>query len=269
MLDYVIMIIIGEKINGALPSVEKAISERDEAFIRELAVRQSECGADYLDICAGCPPSAEMETLDWLIGVAQEAADTPLCVDSPDCDALIYAIKRVKKPGILNSVSGARGKCEKLLPKAADSEWKIIALACGDRIPCDAAARAAAAASVVEKAKYLGISEERLFVDPLVMSVAAESRAMINFLDTMGLVRERYPSMRTVAGISNISFGMPLRGSVNRHFLAAAIAAGLDSAILDPTLPGMRAALYSMETLMGRDENGVDFLRAYRDKTIG
>lgn len=90
------MIIIGEKINGAIPSSAAAITNRDEDFIRNLAVRQTEAGADYLDICAGTDPSCELEVMEWLIEIVQETVETPLCIDSPNPEILKAVMPKVK-----------------------------------------------------------------------------------------------------------------------------------------------------------------------------
>jgi 5-methyltetrahydrofolate--homocysteine methyltransferase len=113
------MIIIGEKINGFIPSTARAIAERDEGFIRDLALRQTEAGTDYLDIAAGTSPELERETLAWLINIVQDTVDTPLCIDSSDCAVLLDLIPLAKKPGLLNSVSEEHGKCEILFPPVA------------------------------------------------------------------------------------------------------------------------------------------------------
>ena len=99
------MLVIGEKINGAIPSVGEAIAKRDEAFIRNLARRQTDAGADYLDVCAGTNPDDELDALLWLIDIVQDESDKPLCVDSPDAKMIEKVLPRVKQNGLINSVS--------------------------------------------------------------------------------------------------------------------------------------------------------------------
>ena len=122
------MIIIGEKINGSIPATARAIANKDEAFIRNLALKQTEMGADYIDVAAGTSPEIERETIKWLMDIVQDTVDTPLCIDSSDCNVLLDMLPHAKRPGMLNSVSEEHGKCEILLPKIADTEWKIVAL---------------------------------------------------------------------------------------------------------------------------------------------
>jgi len=99
-------IIIGEKINGTIPSVGQAIQNRDENFIRDLAIRQAEAGADYINVSAGTSPEEELDILKWLMDVVQDAVDKPLCIDSPNPRTIEAVFKYAKKPGIINSVSG-------------------------------------------------------------------------------------------------------------------------------------------------------------------
>jgi len=264
------LIIIGEKINGGIPSVAQAIADRDEGFIRAQALKQTEFGAHYLDVCAGTSPDLERETLKWLIGVVQDTVDTPLCIDSTDCGMILDILPFVDKPGLINSVSEEGGKCEQLLPKIADSEWKVIALTCDNNgISTDPVVKYNIAVSIMEKAKSLGISEDRMFIDPLVTAISTTGDSFLSFTETMRMIRERYPDVHITSGLSNISFGMPFRKAVNQQFLCLAMAAGMDSAIMDPASADMRAALYATDALLGRDRLCRRYLQAYRKGLIG
>ena len=108
------MIIIGEKINGSIPSVAKAIAERDAAFIKARAIAQEEAGATFIDCCASVPEEVEVETLKWMIDCIQEVTDLPIAVDSPSADVLVEAYKFCNKPGLINSVSGEGDKIDKI-----------------------------------------------------------------------------------------------------------------------------------------------------------
>ena len=264
------MIIIGEKINGAIPSAAKAIAARDEAYIRETARKQAEFGADYLDVCAGGAPEGERETLAWLIGVVQDEVDVPLCIDSADCGLILDMLPLVKRPGLINSVSEERGKCDLLLPHIADSEWKVVALTCDNGgISNDPQVKFGIAVTMVEKAKALGIAEDRIFIDPLATALSANGSALAGFTETMGLIRSRYQGVHFTSGLSNISFGMPFRKAINQQFLCLAMAAGMDSAIMDLTSADMRATLYAAEAILGKDRLCRRYLTAYRKGVIG
>ena len=146
------MIIIGEKINGTIPSVKKAIEARDEEFIRNLAIRQAEAGADYIDVCAGTAPDIEVETLKWLMDIVQDAVDKPLCIDSPNPRTLEAVFKYAKKTGIINSVSEEGEKCDVIYPLIKGTEWQVVALTCDNAgIPKDVETRVRIAKQLIEK----------------------------------------------------------------------------------------------------------------------
>lgn len=264
------MIIIGEKINGTIPKVKSAIEARDEEFIRDLAVRQAEAGAHYIDVCAGTTPDKEVDTLLWLMEIVQNAVDKPLCIDSPNPKAIEQVFQKAHQPGIINSVSGEGDKCEILYPLIQGTSWQVIALTCDDNgIPSDVQTRVEIAKTLVEKAAKYDILPERIHIDPLVMALSADNQSMMKFVETLKAIKELFPSVKVTSGLSNISFGMPLRKIINQYFFSIAIFAGMDSAIMDPLDRDMVTALLATEALMGRDRFCRNFNSAYRKNKIG
>jgi len=264
------MIIIGEKINGFIPTTAKAIAARDEAYIRMLAEKQTEMGAHYIDVCAGTDADVERETLEWLIGLVQDTVDTPLCIDSSDCELLLELLPLVKKPGIFNSVSDEHGKCEKVFPVLADTKWGIVALTCDNRgISNDPKVKFEVAETIINKAKSYGITEDRLYLDPLVATLSNTQDSLIAFNTAVRMIKEKYPKTHITSGLSNISFGMPFRQALNRQFLALAMSAGMDSAIMDPLSADIRATLYATQALLGQDDFCMEYIGAFRSGLIG
>ncbi len=264
------MVIIGEKINGAIPSVQKAIAQRNENFIRDLAIKQVEAGADYIDVCAGTTPDVEFETLKWLMDLVQDAVDKPLCIDSPHPTIIEQVFEYAQQPGIINSVSGEGNKCEVIYPLIQGTQWQVIALTCDSRgIPADVQTRIDIAKSLVEKAQKYDIKPEQIYIDPLVVALATDYQAVRKFVETLTAIKQLYPDIKTTAGLSNISFGMPLRKTINHAFLTVAIFAGMDSAIMDPCNRETKTALLSAEAIAGRDKYCRNFLNAYRKGLIG
>lgn len=146
------MLIIGEKINGTIPSVKAAIEAHDEEFIRNLAIKQAEAGASFIDVCASTAPEVEVETLKWLMDIVQDATDTPLSIDSPNPRAIEEVFKYAKRPGLINSVSAEGDKCEVIYPLIQGTEWQVVALTCDDKgIPSDVQTRVDIAKSIVKK----------------------------------------------------------------------------------------------------------------------
>ncbi len=264
------MIIIGEKINGTIPSVKKAIEAKDEEFIRNLAIKQSEAGADYIDVCASTAPEVEVETLKWLMNIVQDATDTPLSIDSPNARAIEEVFKYAKRPGLINSVSEEGGKCEVIYPLIEGTEWQVVALTCDNRgIPSDVQTRIDITKILVEKAEKYNIGPERIHIDPLVIAISADNDALLKFVAATKAIKELYPTIKVTSGLSNISFGMPLRKVINQNFLTLAMMAGMDSAILDPINRDMMATLLANEALLGRDKFCRKFSNAYRKNKIG
>lgn len=264
------MIIIGEKINGTIPSVKKAIELKDEEFIRNLAIKQAEAGADFLDVCASTAPDVEVETLKWLMDIVQNAVDTPLCIDSPNAKVIEQVIPFAKRPGLINSVSEEGGKCEVIYPLIKGTEWQVIALTCDNRgIPSDIQTRIDITKIMVEKAQKYDISPERIHIDPLVMALSADNNSLMNFAETLKEVKKLYPTIKVTSGLSNISFGMPLRKVVNQHFLTLATYVGMDSAILDPCNRDMVTTLLVTDALLGKDRFCRNYSNAFRKNKIG
>lgn len=260
------MIIIGEKINGFIPRTKKAIEEKDEEYIASIAERQEDMEADYLDICAGTDPDVELETMTWLIDIAQANSSLPLCIDSSDPEVILECMKLCKKPGLINSVSMEEGKIDKIFPAIADTRWGVIALTCNnDGIPDDPATKLVIARQIMEKAREYGIADNRIYIDPLVTTLATKQDSMLNFMEGVRLIKEEFPKVHFTSGLSNISFGMPYRKGINMQFMCLAMYAGMDSAIVDPLSEDMQATIRATDALLGNDEYCMDYLEAYRD----
>ncbi len=264
------ILIIGEKINGAIPSVAEAIAKRDDAFIRNLARQQVGVGVDYLDVCAGTIAAQELAALHWLIDIVQEETDTPLCLDSPNARIIDAVMPKVRRCGLINSVSAEGDKCEIIFPLLKDNDWQVIALTCdNDGIPESAQKKVEIAGNLIKKAASFGIGPERIFIDPLVLSLAAVNDCMLSFMEAVREVKRLFPKVKTISGLSNISYGMPYRKIVNLNFLALALSAGMDAAIMDPGNRDLYASVYAVEALLNRDKHCRKYNKAYREGKIG
>lgn len=259
------MEIIGEKINGTRKQVAQAIADRDTAFIQELARKQAEAGASWLDLNAGTHPKQEPDDLVWLIETTQAAVDIPLCLDSANPAALQAGLQAVEQTPMINSISGEPNRLEEILPLAAAHNCPVIALAMdAKQIPESAEARFAVIEKVLAATGAQGLPDERVYVDPLAMTISTNMQSGQIFFETMRLVGEAYPEVHFTAGLSNISFGLPARSYINRAFLTLALSAGLDSAILDPLDRELKATLLAAELVLGRDRHCLNYTRAYR-----
>jgi cobalamin-dependent methionine synthase I len=259
------MKIIGEKINGTRQRVAQAIAGRDANFIQELARNQAKAGADWLDVNAGTKQSNEPEDLIWLVKTVQSVVDIPLCLDSPNPAALTAAIQVVEQTPMINSISGEPWRLEGILPLVAEHHCPVIALAMDDDgIPETSAGRMDAVHKVMQASRSRGVPDEDVYIDPLVMTMATNTESANITLETMRVIHENYPDAHMSMGLSNISFGMPARANINRVFLTLAMAAGLDSAIVDPMDRELEAALVTTQMILGQDRYCLNYTRAYR-----
>ena len=264
------MIIIGEKINGAIPSVAEAIEKRDVTFIQNLATSQAEAGANFIDVCASTDVAVELETMHWLIDIVQQATDTPVAVDSPNAEVLVEAIKLCNKPGLINSVSMEGDKIELIFPVIADTGWECAALLCDDTgIPKSGEQRMTVFAAIMEKAKAYGIAPSRLHIDPLVEMLCTAEDGINTVLAVIRDIKAQYPDIHVTGGASNISFNLPARKFVNQAFLVLAMGAGMDSAIINPLHKHMMGLIYATEALMGMDEYCMEYISGYREGLYG
>ena len=264
------MIVIAEKLNGSIPSCAKAIAERDESYIKDLAKRQADAGADYIDCCASVKEN-ELETLTWMIKAIQSVTDCPISVDSPDVSVIIDAMPLCNTPGMFNSVSGEGDKIDLAFPvlaKPENSKWKIMALLCDDTgIPRSAERRIEVFEMIMEKAAQYGIDEKRIFIDPLVemLCTTDDGEGIHLVLDVIKHIKKTHPNVHIAGAISNISFNLPVRRLVNQAFAVLAINAGMDGAVLDPLSKDLRGVILAAEAMLGHDDYCAEYVSAYRE----
>ncbi len=265
------MLIIGEKLNGAIKSVAEAIKNRDGEFIRDLASKQLLQRADYLDICSG-RPDGDADILKWMIELIQnDHPDVRFSLDSPNPDTILECMPLCKNPGIINSVSLERNKIESIFPAVAGKKgWKIIALLLDDNgMPEDVGKRMESFHGITAKMKEYGITADRVYFDPLVFTVGTSPDSFLNFINTSKEIKKEYPGAHIISGLSNISYGLPYRKALNHAFLIGAMMFGMDSAIMDPLNRDLLGGVYAAEALLGEDEYCIEYLSAFRDDLFG
>jgi len=264
------MILIAEKLNGSIPSCANAISSRDESYIKDLAKRQADAGANYIDCCASVKEN-ELETLEWMINAVQSVTDCPISVDSPDVSVIINAMPICKKPGMFNSVSGEGDKIDLAFPilaKPENSLWHVMALLCDDTgIPRSAEKRIEVFEMTMEKASRYGICDDRIHIDPLVemLCTTDDGEGIYMILDVMNHIKKTRPDVHISGAISNISYNLPVRRLVNKAFAVLAINAGMDSAVLDPLNKDLRGVILAAEAMLGLDDYCAEYVSAYRE----
>lgn len=260
-------VIIGERINPTgRKKVLAALQEGDFDTVRQDAIDQVAAGAPVLDVNAGVPGADEPVLLKQVMGAVLEVADVPLCIDTADPDALSAALAVYEGKALVNSVNGEERSLEAVLPRVKEHGAAVIGLCMDDDgIPETPQDRLKVAAKIIERAGKLGIGPEDIAIDPLALTMGADSNAGRIALETIQLVIEEF-GVNITMGASNISFGMPDRKYINSTFIAMAIHAGMTCPITNPLVPEVSIAVLAADLAMGRDEYGMRWIQAYRER---
>jgi cobalamin-dependent methionine synthase I len=259
------MIIIGERLNSSRRAVLEALRSKDEAYLVREARAQRDAGAAYIDLNAAALLGGETDALAWAVPLLQRELGVSLAIDTPSAGAMEAALRLHKGQAVLNSLTAESACLARLLPVVRELKPKVIALCLDDRgIPKTADQAGAIAERMVEALGKEGVASQDILIDPLVRPVGVEQEAALLFLESLGTIKKRLPGVGTVAGISNVSFGLPLRRLLNRTLLALALERGLDAAILDPLDKDLMAALGAARVLLGQDAGYKDYLALAR-----
>jgi len=257
------MLIIGEKLNSAIPSVREAIKSKNVEFVQDLARRQVDGGAAYIDVNTA-QGNDELKDMEWIVDVVQSAVDVPLCIDTTTVAVAEMGLKTCNKKAMLNSISMEKKRLAGMLPLIKKHGCSVIALTMDDNgIPQTADERMKIAGELVETLRNNEIDLNEVYIDPLVLPVAVNGSNAMTFFNCLREIKEKY-NVKTVSGLSNASHSMPNRKIINRYFLAICLANGMDAAIMDPVDKKLTTAVAATELLLDRDAFGRKYLMAYR-----
>jgi cobalamin-dependent methionine synthase I len=229
------MILIGENIQILAKVVSNALKERDEKPLQDLAVKQAQAGADYIDLNIG-PARKDPETMKWLVGVIQEVVNKPLSLDTTNPVAMEAGLSVCRIPPLINSASGKQESKEKMLPLAAKYNCDVVLSVLIDAgIPTDSSSRAEAIMETVAYANEIGIPNERIWVDPIMMPISVDQPQVVELFEFMKILQDICPGAKSTLGLSNLSNGAPehLRGILNRICLVMLDRYNCFSAIVD------------------------------------
>lgn len=263
------MIIIGERINGTRKKIREAIEKKDKDFIKREIKKQVDFGADYIDLNAGIGKGKdrEKEDIKWLIECLYEVGDILPSLDSSDPEVIDFALSLVKNQDVMiNSINCEKEKIEKLLPVIKKyNEVKVICLTMDEKgIPSDYKKRVEIGERLIQILTEIGVKKDNIFVDCLVEPLSVNHENGVVFLKALKEIKKL--NVKTTCGLSNVSFGLPNRKIVNKYFLALCIYEGLDSAIVDPTIPDIREAIYISKMLTGKDEFCMNYIKRVKEK---
>ena len=263
------MIIVGEKINTSRKSISEAVKNRDVEFILKVARDQAEAGANFIDVNAGTFLDKEIESLCWLVDTVQSEMDMPLCLDSPSPKALAEAIKHHKGEPMINSISLEKDRFQTLFPVVTSHPCHVVALCMAQAsMPTTVEERVEVGRELILKLTGAGVPIERIYVDPLIQPISVNTDMGMAALGAIRKIREDFPGVNTICGLSNISFGLPERRIINRSFLTLCMSYGLSAVIMDPTDKQIMTALITTEMLLGRDEYCENYIEAYQNSQL-
>lgn len=262
------MIIIGERINSTRQKIHDAITARNIAYIVKEVTSQLDAGANFIDINCAMTSGDEVQDMDWLVSVIQSAAKgVSLCIDSPNYLAIERALKVYKSDGslMINSITGEEDRIKRILPLARDNNAKLVALTMDENgMPDTAEGRFEAAKKIFERVTRDGFKAEDLYFDPLIRPISTEPKQAHEFLRSIPMIKS-LGGVKTICGLSNVSFGLPNRKVINASFLSMAIHAGLDAAILDPTDKHIISGITAARALLCNDEYCAGYIKAFRE----
>jgi cobalamin-dependent methionine synthase I len=259
------MIIIGELINASRKAIGAAIEARDAAAIQRVAQDQHAAGADFIDVNAGIFVGQEPDYLTWLVKTVQEAVESPCAIDSPNPKAIEAALAAHRGAALINSISLEKERFENLMPIIAGTDMKVIALCMSDEgMPETVDDRMKIADKLVNGLLQNNVKIENIFVDPLVQPMSVNNHFGMEFLNAVEQIMQKFKGIHTACGLSNISYGLPVRPFLNQTFMVMAISKGLDGAIVNPLDKKMMANIIAAEALAGKDNYCMKYLQAYR-----
>jgi 5-methyltetrahydrofolate--homocysteine methyltransferase len=261
-------VIIGERINPTgRKSLLKELKEGKYDIVKRDAVAQVEAGAKIIDVNAGVPGEDEEPILKDMMQAVMEVTDMPLCIDTADNTALETALSIYEGKALINSVNGEEERLESVLPLVKEYDASVIGLCMDDEgIPPTAEDRFKVAAKIIERADKLGISADRIVIDPLALTMGSDHNAGRISIETIQKVVQEF-GVNVTMGCSNISFGMPDRAVINANFISMSILAGLSCPITNPLEEEVVLAIQAADLVMGRDEFGMNWIKSYRKRS--
>ena len=259
--------VVGERINPTgKKRFQQALREGDMNYILEQAVSQSEAGAQVLDVNVGAPGVDEPAVMEQVVKALQSVVSLPLQLDSSHADALERGLRVYNGKPIVNSVNGETEVLERVLPLCKKYGAAVVGLAIDERgIQPSADARFEIAKRVVDAALAHGIPREDIYIDCLTLTASAQQQDVLATVEALARCKTEL-GVRTILGVSNISFGLPCRPYLNTTFLTMAMYAGLDLAIMNPSSEEMMAAVYAYNVLTNRDAQSMQYIERYANR---
>lgn len=260
--------IIGERINPTgKKKFKEALKNEDMDYILKEAITQQDKGAHILDVNVGLPDIDEVAMMEKVVKELQSVTSLPLQIDTVDGKAMERAMRIYNGKPMINSVNGKQVSMDEVFPLVRKYGGVVVGLTIDEEgIPKDAEGRVRVAGKIINEAAKYGIDKKDIVIDVLTMTISSEKDGAKVTLEALKRVREEF-GVRTVLGVSNISFGLPRRPIVNSYFYAMAMQNGLTAGIINPSSEDMMKAYRSYNALMGFDENCTNYISTYAGTT--
>lgn len=259
------MIIIGELLNSTRAKIRKALAEKDAGYIQDLALKQHHAGVSYIDVNAGAFAEEELKFLEWMIRVVREVTNLPLCIDSPKSQALALGCRIAGGEVLLNSITAEKKHFQDIVPIIREFQTKVIVLPMDHTgIKDDEEKIYSVACALIESLGKEGVSPDRIFLDPLIRPIATNTLYGPLALNLIRRFSRSFPETRRICGLSNVSFGLPKRKTVNQAFLTMAMACGLNAAILDPLDEVLMSQIKAAQAILDQDPYCMNYINAMR-----
>jgi len=259
------MLIVGEKLNSSIPKTLEAMLDGDMEYLVQLTLAQVEKGANFLDINTALCGEKEEQIMEQILEMVQAQCTCGIMLDSPNPSLIKKVIDKIKdREIIINSLTLAQ-RFNELVPIIKEYNCGIVGLPIDENgIPETVEKRVVNASRLIEKLCENGVNIEKIYIDVLCEAMAVQDGSAVITLKSIEEIKRLYPKVNTICGLSNISFGLPKRQTINAAFLATAIYCGLDSAIMDITNATLHSTLYAALAMAGKDEYCMDYIRANR-----
>ncbi len=260
------MLIVGERINTSRKQIDEAVEKRDANFILEEVKAQLDGGAHIIDVNAGSRFGSELNDLLWLIDTIQGAFPVRLSIDTTDPLCIEKALEKVKEKPMINSITAEKNRFEEMAKVIQNRDCEVIGLCMDERgLAKDVDQILENAHKLVKNLEAIGIKRDNIYLDPSIQAISVNQKAGLIAIQSIERIQNELPGVKTICGLSNISFSLPKRHLINRTLLTLLMKAGLSAAIIDPVDKKLMSTIKATDLILGRDPFCRNYLKDFRE----
>lgn len=260
------MLIVGERINTSRKQIDEAVEKRDKDFILQEVKTQLEGGAHIIDVNAGSRFGSELNDLLWLINIIQDSFSVRLSIDTTDPICIENAFVNVKNKPMINSITAEKNRFDEIARVIQNRDCDVIGLCMDERgLPKTVDQIIENAHKLVRDLETIGIKRDNIYLDPSIQAISVNQKAGVIAIESIERIQNELPGVKTICGVSNISFSLPKRHLINRTFLTLLMKAGLSAAIIDPVDKKLISIIKATDLILGRDPFCRNYLKDFRE----